>query len=387
MWTSSGCSYAICPLQSSIPSCPWLLCLLPSSNCVAVPVSHQGKGPQSEANSCSSMDCHLSRAPSADEIRKLSQANVFWSAEELQCISDDTFTQTVELLGSVEGYNLTQRMVLKTRAKQAWGPLSSWRSYHVIALGSISLALTEEDIKELDLSSIDTLTALSQQHSWTSQQMSSLLYRFLEASGLSLGELRGSDLAGLGVLLCGMHYHHVHLINPEAYSSVAGRIGSLPCTLPVLQELKKTAEEVFGAASAWNMSVLQEVGVVAAGMSVEEIRKLRPEVMPYLQPLAIASLPCESLQWFSQEQLQSLGSENAVAVTSLQCSQLSDEQLKGLQAARDGMREGLSSHINPAVTNNLGSVTVSSGVCLHLYSGLWLLSMCSSFLEMVILAV
>ena len=40
-------------------------------------------------------DCHLVRAPSADEIRRLSEANVFWSAKELQCISDDSFNQTV----------------------------------------------------------------------------------------------------------------------------------------------------------------------------------------------------------------------------------------------------------------------------------------------------
>ncbi|KAJ8283945.1 hypothetical protein COCON_G00027950 [Conger conger] len=326
----------------------------------------RGAGHQNWTNADSETDCHLVRAPSADEIRRLSEANVFWSAKELQCISDDTFNQTVELLGSVQGYNLTQLMALKTRAKQAWGPLSTWRSYHVIALGSIALALTEVDIKELNLSSVDTLSALSQQNSWTLQQMNSLLYRFLEASELSLGELRGSDLAGLGVLLCGLEPSQVNLINPEAYSSTAGCIGSLPCTLPVLKELKNIAEQIFGVTATWNSSVLQEVGTVAAGMSVEEMRNLSPQMLPYLQPQAIAAIPCEIFHEFSQEQLQSLGRENAMAVTSSQCVQLTKEQLWGLQAARDGLREGLSSHIHSAATFDLSTNTASSGI--HLCS-------------------
>ncbi|XP_035261240.1 otoancorin-like [Anguilla anguilla] len=333
---------------------------------------------QNWSNADSETDCHLIRAPTADKIRKLSEANVFWSAEELQCISNDTFTQTVELLGSVQGYNLTQLMALKTRAKQAWGPLSTWRSYNVIDLGSIALALTEVDIKELNLSSVDTMSALSQQSSWTLQQMTSLLYRFLEASGLSLGKLRGSDLAGLGVLLCGVEPSQVHLISPEAYSSAAHRIGTLPCTLPVLKELKKIAERVFGVAGSWNSSVLQEVGVLAAGMSVEEIKKLHPDVMPYLKAQAIAAIPCKTFKEFSQEQLQSLGPENAKAVTSSQCAQLTNEQLWGLQAARDGLREGLSSHIHSAASLNLDTISVSSGVCLPLCGGLWVMAICSS---------
>ncbi|XP_036385328.1 otoancorin-like [Megalops cyprinoides] len=323
----------------------------------------------------SQIDCHSIRAPSADEIRKLSTANVFWPAEELQCISDDTFTQTVELLGSVQGYSPAQLRALKIRAKESWGPLSSWKTYHVIALGSIALALTEEEIWELDLSSTDTLTAFSQQSSWTSQQMSSMLYHFLEASGLSMVELRGSDLAALGVLLCGIEPSHIHLISPGAYSSTAGRIGTLPCPLPVLQELKKKAEEIFGVAGGWNSSVLQEVGVVAAGMSIEEMRELNSDLMPYLLPQAIAAIPPESFREFSLEKLQSLGPENAMAVTPLQRSQLSEEQLQALQAARDGLREALFSHIHPAITITVSSAVSIAGVCLHVCEGLWFLAM------------
>ncbi|XP_018617000.1 otoancorin isoform X2 [Scleropages formosus] len=326
----------------------------------------------------SEADCFLVESPSADDIRKLSEANVYWFAKELQCISTDTFSETVELLGSVKGFNLTQLKALKSRGEQVWGPLSTWKSYHVVSLGSIALALTEKDIKELDLSSIDTMTALSQQTRWTLQQMSSLLYHFLESSNLTLGELQASDLAGLGVLLCGAQPSHVHLISPEAYGTTAAQIGTLPCPLPVLQQLKGTAEKVFGKVGTWNSFVLQEVGIVAAGMSFEEIKEMSLDLMPYLQPQAIAAIPPESFRRFSKERLQSLGPGSALAVTSAQSAQLSDEQLQALQVARDGLRESLSSHIHPAASSSQGSGTVSSGFHLHLFSGWWVCILCST---------
>nr|XP_015215578.1 PREDICTED: otoancorin isoform X1 [Lepisosteus oculatus]XP_015215579.1 PREDICTED: otoancorin isoform X1 [Lepisosteus oculatus] len=313
-----------------------------------------------------SAQCDAVRAPSVDEIRKLLEANVYWSDVELQCMSDDTFTQTVELLGSVSRYNMSQLSTLKTRAMQAWGALSTWKSYHVISLGAIALALTVEDIQELDLSSIDTLTALSQQTAWSPQQLSSLLSRFLETSGLTLATLRGSDLAGLGVILCGVEPSQVHLIGPAAYSATAARIGTLPCAQPVLRELKKTAERVFGAVGTWNSSVLQEVGAVAAGMTVEELRALRAELMPYLQPGAVAAIPPEHFRELSREQIQSLGPENAAAVTPSQCAHLSQEQLQGLQAARDGLRDShVSANQSPGTVNSGTGQTLPSFLFLN----------------------
>ncbi|XP_041133067.1 otoancorin-like isoform X2 [Polyodon spathula] len=315
-------------------------------------------------------DCDAVRAPTADDIKKLSEANSYWSVLELQCMSDDTFTRTVELLGSVEGYNMSQLRALKNKAKQVWGPLSSWKSYHVISLGAIGLALTESEIKELDLSSIDTMTALSQQSTWTAGQMNSLLTRFLEASGLSLGALKGSDLAGLGIILCGVDPSQIQLISSAAYSATTARIGTLPCPAEVLQELKKKAESVFGEVGNWNSSVLQEVGTIAAGLSKEELKAISKDLMPYFQPQAIAAILPENFKEFSVEQIQSLGPENAAAVTPLQIAELSREQIQSLQASLDGLRESYASW------GSLGSSTVNTGASLHHSAHLWFWVVC-----------
>lgn len=50
--------------------------------------------------------------------------------------------------------------------------LPDWKKYHIISLGYIALALNESEIRELDLNSIDTVAALSQQTEWTPDQVS-----------------------------------------------------------------------------------------------------------------------------------------------------------------------------------------------------------------------
>ena len=58
------------------------------------------------------------RAPSSDEIIKLAEANVFWSVQELECMDAETFDKNVELLGTVSGFNSSQLVALKEKAKQ-----------------------------------------------------------------------------------------------------------------------------------------------------------------------------------------------------------------------------------------------------------------------------
>lgn len=64
---------------------------------------------------------------------------------------------------------------------KVWGSLSSWKSYHIVSLGRIALALTEDEIEELDLHLIDTISVLSQQSEWTPTQVSTLLNLLLDS--------------------------------------------------------------------------------------------------------------------------------------------------------------------------------------------------------------
>ncbi|XP_051877169.1 otoancorin-like [Pristis pectinata] len=280
--------------------------------------------------------CRGVRTPSSDHILKLADANSYWSAQELRCLSPETFVRSVELLGTLKGFDIAQLVALKEKAKEVWGPVRSWRNHQVRALGRIALSLSEAEIEELDLGTIDTVAALSQHGEWSPLQVRSMLEGFLQDSGLTVGALDGWVLAGLGSLLCAMTGSEVNSISAAAYRVAAARVGETACGAEVQREMLKKARKVFGDVVRWKGFILWEVGTVAAGMSQEEIKHLNQDLMSYFKPEAIAALPTDVFKELSPGQLSSLGPENAAAVTEAQRAVLNPEQTAGLQAARDG---------------------------------------------------
>ncbi|OXB81792.1 UNVERIFIED_CONTAM: hypothetical protein H355_014989, partial [Colinus virginianus] len=283
-------------------------------------------------------DCLGTRAPSSDDIIKLAEANVYWSAQELKCMDAGTFDRSVELLGTVSNFSNTQLKALKEKAKEVWGSLLGWKSYHIVSLGRIALALTENEIEELDLHSIDTISVLSQQAEWTLAQARSILQSFLEDSGQTMSTLKSFDLVGLGTILCALNSTEIMSIRTAEFSAAVARIGLLLCSTPVLRQFKKITESVFGTVSSWNGSVLQEIGTIAGGLNEDELKAFDINLMPYFQPIAIRSIPAEIFQALSPEQIANLGPENAAMVTGSQRERLTASQLQSLQLALDGAR-------------------------------------------------
>ncbi|NWW78595.1 OTOAN protein, partial [Climacteris rufus] len=288
------------------------------------------------SSSLSSPDCLGTRAPSSNEIIKLAEANVFWSVQELKCMDPGTFDKNVELLGAVSGFNSSQLTALKEKAKEVWGSLPDWRSSQVVSLGRIALALTEQEIQELDLRSIDTVSVLSQQTQWTLTQARSLLHGFLEDSGQTISTLKSFDLVGLGAILCALNSTEITSIRTAEFSAAVARIGLLFCGTPVLRQFKKMTESVFGAATSWNGSILQEIGTIAAGLNEDELKAFDKSLMPYFQPSAVRLIPPEIFQALSPEQIAGLGPANAAAVTGGQRQRLDAEQLQRLGLALGG---------------------------------------------------
>uniref|UniRef100_A0A672TU92 Otoancorin n=1 Tax=Strigops habroptila TaxID=2489341 RepID=A0A672TU92_STRHB len=306
-------------------------------------------------------DCLGTRAPSSDEIIKLAEANVFWSVQELKCMDTGTFDKNVELLGAVSGFNSSQLIALKEKAKQVWGSLPDWKSYHIVSLGRIALALTEHEIEELDLHSIDTISVLSQQTGWTLTQARSILQGFLEDSGQTISTLKSFDLVGLGAILCALNSTEIMSIRTAEFSAAVARIGLLFCSTPVLRQFKKMTESVFGTPTSWNSSILQEIGTIAGGLNEDELKAFDKNLMPYFQPVAIRLIPPEIFQALSPEQIANLGPENAAMVTRSQHEHLNTSQLQSLQLALDGARTSTPETQNTASTTQEAQTAAPSG--------------------------
>uniref|UniRef100_A0A663N7D9 Otoancorin n=1 Tax=Athene cunicularia TaxID=194338 RepID=A0A663N7D9_ATHCN len=317
-----------------------------------------------EENSCYLTffpDCLGTRAPSSDEIIKLGEANVFWSVQELKCMDTGTFDKNVELLGTISGFNSSQLIVLKEKAKQVWGSLPDWKSYHIVSLGRTALALTEHEIKELDLHSVDTISVLSQQTEWTFTQARSILQGFLEDSGQTISTLKSFDLVGLGAILCALNSTEIMSIRTAEFSAAVARIGLLFCSTPVLRQFKKMTESVLGTATSWNGSILQEIGTIAGGLNEDELKAFDKNLMPYFQPIAIRCIPPEIFQALSPEQIANLGPENAAMVTRSQRDHLSASQLQSLQLALDGARTSTPETQSGASTTQAVQTPAASG--------------------------
>ncbi|NXJ21270.1 OTOAN protein, partial [Dicrurus megarhynchus] len=327
------------------------------------------RGTGSIRPSLSRADCLGTRAPSSNEIIKLVEANVFWSVQELECMDPGTFDKNVELLGAVSGFNSSQLTALKEKAKQVWGLLPDWRSYQIISLGRIALALTEQEITELDLHSIDTVSVLSQQTEWTLTQARAILQGFLEDSGQTISTLKSFDLVGLGAILCALNSTEIKSIRTAEFSAAVARIGLLFCSTPVLRQFKKMTESVFGAATSWNGSILQEIGTIAGGLNEDELKTFDKSLMPYFQPSAVRHIPPEIFQALSPEQIANLGPENAAMVTGWQREQLDASQLQSLGLALDGARTSTQSSAGSAQEGQ--SPAPSGAPCLSCF-GIWL---------------
>ncbi|XP_054699255.1 otoancorin [Grus americana] len=317
-------------------------------------------------------DCLGTRAPSSDEIIKLAEANVFWSVQELKCMDAGTFDKSVELLGTVSGFNNSQLIALKEKAKEVWGSLPEWKSYHIVSLGRIALALTEREIEELDLQSVDTISVLSQQTEWTFTQARSILQGFLEDSGQTISTLKSFDLVGLGAILCALNSTEIMSIRSAEFSAAVVRIGLLFCSTPVLRQFKKMTESVFGTATSWNGSILQEIGTIAGGLNEDELKAFDKNLMPCFQPIAIRRIPPEIFQALSPEQIANLGPENAAMVTRSQRERLNASQLQSLQLALDGARTSTPETQNGASTTQVVQTPAPNRApCLSGF-GIWL---------------
>ncbi|NWT81638.1 OTOAN protein, partial [Lanius ludovicianus] len=329
-------------------------------------------GAGSARRSLGRADCLGIRAPSSNEIIKLAEANVFWSVQELECMDPGTFDKNVELLGAISGFNSSQLTALKEKAKQVWGLLPDWRSYQIISLGRIALALTEQEITELDLHSIDTISVLSQQTEWTLTQERAILQGFLQDSGQTISTLKSFDLVGLGAILCALNSTEIKSIRTAEFSAAVARIGLLFCSTPVLRQFKKMTESVFGAAASWNGSILQEIGTIAGGLNEDELKAFDKSLMPFFQPSAVRLIPPEIFQALSPEQIANLGPENAAMVTGWQREHLDASQLQSLGLALDGARGSSPGTQSSAGAPQEGQSPAPSGApCLSSF-GIWL---------------
>ncbi|GCB71215.1 hypothetical protein scyTo_0008786 [Scyliorhinus torazame] len=271
--------------------------------------------------------------PTLEEIETLGQANNLWTAEQLSCISVENFINSLDTLTEVKGFTAPQLEALKLKALQAYG--MDITNDELASLKMITLGFNDEDVKKyFTKPDIDTVGAISDYKDWASPEYDTRAKTIMQNL---LGEradntLTSTDLVALGYFLCTRNSEQIKKINATAYSAAAREIGSVMCPkIEALTALKEKAVEAFPDVGSWTGAELQEIGVVAAGLSAEEVARLMTSTVSFLRPAAISKFPVKVFSAMSVEQLRNLGPQNYGAVTEAQKRDLPKEKLNALK--------------------------------------------------------
>ncbi|KAK5862289.1 hypothetical protein PBY51_017700 [Eleginops maclovinus] len=303
-------------------------------------------------------------------IEELGMDNIYWSVEQLEGMSDQTFLDSVEFLGDVPGYNADQLAVLKKKADKNFG--TDITESEVRQLGCITRGFSNEALEMLPFS-LDTLEDTAN-CGWNGSQMESVWKGALKHNNVTAQKLEAADIVTLSQFICGLNSNEIKQLSIDAFKDAVGSMGNVACSYSKLQELKLLAVSAFGKPNNWTEAQVDELGNIAAGLDAAEIVSLKLSVFSFISKTSIALIPPHIFAALTVDQLLSLGPDNAAMVTPGQRAVMSEEQLATLERAVTGSPdEARSVDQSGAPAMSVGGISAFMKPLLFLLLGLLLL--------------
>ncbi|XP_062395728.1 otoancorin [Sardina pilchardus] len=310
--------------------------------------------------------------PTSDLMEELGEDNVFWSPAQLANMSSETFTESASQLGEIRDFTDEQLASLRQKAIESLGPVEQLNESQVVELGCVSQGFSAEELRQLNISTLDTLELLST-CKWTQAQRRAVWQGFTERTGVSAAGLAELDVVGLGQFICGLQPDEAQQLANDSFREAAEAIGCTPCEMPQLESFKRKAVAVFGEPQSWSEGQVMSLGNIMAGLEAAELQSLNSSVLSFIMSSAIPLIPPMHLAALSVSQLQALGPDNAAMVTEAQQAELGEEQRKGLadalgvaytrteEPSSGGSQSGASGQENSPVPQTGGSTSLTMG--------------------------
>lgn len=165
---------------------------------------------------------------------------------------------------------------------------------------------------------------------WNLLQMKLIVKGVARRNSLTVKTLASEDVVSLDLFLCGFSDSEIGQINMDTFNNSVCELGTLECPLPITEKLKELAVSAYGEIETWNSAQVMCLGNIMAALSVHEWKRLPLKLFGDLRSTCIPLIPIEIFASFSEEQLASLGPENAAMVTREQRAALNEDQLKAL---------------------------------------------------------
>ncbi|XP_054903588.1 uncharacterized protein otoa [Poeciliopsis prolifica] len=275
--------------------------------------------------------------PTEAVIKELGVDNVFWTPAQLDLMSNWTFLAAVDILGSVPGYSSDQLKVLYRKAVEVFGPVSNMTESDIVQLGCITQSFSNSELEKLPLS-LDSLNEINV-CGWKDSQLASVWKGIAEYNKLTAPLLGSTEMVQLSRFICGLNASEIRQLSVGAFSDAVGSMDGLQCPVEALQQLKNVAVSAFGLPCNWTEAEVSDLDSIIAGLNGSEIASLSPSVFPFISKSGIPQIPPENFAALSVVQLEALGPDNAVMVTSEQQTKLTAEQLSVLEKAAVGSQE------------------------------------------------
>ncbi|XP_060709669.1 stereocilin-like [Hemiscyllium ocellatum] len=262
-----------------------------------------------------------------------------WSSSQLAAMADNEFADCLEILTRDRDLSAEHLKILLSKTKQLYGSLRLMKLWQLLQMGRAVTQLSDRDFQNLDLSDLAVLAFLGEVGEWSEKQRRAGFSSFLRRSRQSVSELDATSLTALGHLICGMAVTEIERINPEEFSKAVLFLGGLKlsCSEAQLEALARltTLPQAFGLVSNWGPEIFTEIGSVAAGLPDVTLSSLVEHQIEGLTPSAISLIvPSKFAVVFNADQLSSLSSAQASAVTSKQYEKLSPEQRRAVSTAQ-----------------------------------------------------
>ncbi|XP_051576506.1 otoancorin-like [Myxocyprinus asiaticus] len=270
--------------------------------------------------------------PTLAVIEDLGQGNVYWSPTQLYKMSVQTFKDAMPTLGEITNYNAEQLAALKSKILEAWVSVTMLNESQIVELGCISQSFSPEELRNLSITSLDTLELLTICN-FTQAQRAAVWQAFENGTRISVPGLGDLEMVGLGQFICGLQLTQVDQLNSTQFREAVDVVGRAPCPLNITERLKEKAAVAFGKPETWSEAQVGIMGNIMAGLSTVELGRLNSTVMPFIQSSTIPLIPPDRLAALSLNQLKALGPDNAAMVTEAQRAGLRVDQRAALDEA------------------------------------------------------
>lgn len=289
--------------------------------------------------------------PTVEMIEDLGSANVNWTAAQLDLMSDETFTTTVEILGNIPDFDADQLAVLSKKANKTFGPVLTMTETDVAQLGHITRGFPNTDLEKLPFS-LDTLEEISG-CGWSESQMKAVWKGAAQYNNLTAESLGAAEMVSLNCFICGLDSNEIGQLNVDAFRTAMDSMDGVRCPFEKMQQLKSVVVAAAGNPNTWSDAQVSEMGCMIVGLDEDELSSLDVSVFPHMSESCIPLIPPNNFAALSEAQLEALGPDNAEMVTAEQQSALSDLQQVALTRALTGspdLRQSVSPSGAPSLT-------------------------------------